>query len=32
LLAAAEVDVKDGSVRNARDFMKEFKESAKIPG
>ena len=31
LLAAAEADVKDG-VRNARDFMKEFKESAKIPG
>ena len=32
LLAAAEADVKDGSVRKARDFMKEFKESAKIPG
>lgn len=32
LLATAEADVKDGSVRKARDFMKEFKESAKIPG
>ncbi|HLA26843.1 MAG TPA: type II toxin-antitoxin system Phd/YefM family antitoxin [Syntrophales bacterium] len=32
LLAVAEADVKDGSVRKARDFMKEFKESAKIPG
>ena len=32
LLAVAETDVKDGSVRKARDFMKEFKESAKIPG
>ena len=32
LLAVAEADVKDGSVRKARDFMKELKESAKIPG
>ena len=32
LLAVAEADVKDGSVRKARDFMKEFKESAKISG
>ena len=32
LLAAAEADVKDGNVRKARDFMKEFKESAKISG
>jgi prevent-host-death family protein len=32
LLAVAEADVKDGRIRNARDFMKELKESAKIPG
>ena len=32
LLAVAEADVKDGSVRKARDFTKELKESAKIPG
>ena len=32
LLAEAEADVKDGRVRNARDFMKEFKESAKMQG
>jgi prevent-host-death family protein len=32
LLAEAETDVKKGRIRKARDFLKEFKESAKIPG
>ncbi len=32
LLAVAEADVKDGLVRNARDFMEEFKKGAKIQG
>lgn len=32
LLAVAEADVKDGRVRNARDFMEEFKKGAKIQG
>lgn len=32
LLAVAEADVKDGSVRKARDFMAEFKKGAKIQG
>lgn len=30
LLAQAELDVKKGHVRQARDFLKEFKESAKV--
>ena len=32
LLAEAEADVKEGRVRGARGFMKEFKKSAKVPG
>ena len=32
LLAEAEADVKEGRIRKARDFLREFKDSAKIPG
>jgi prevent-host-death family protein len=32
LLAEAEADVRLGRTRNAREFLKEFKRSAKIPG
>ncbi|MDI6776363.1 MAG: type II toxin-antitoxin system Phd/YefM family antitoxin [Syntrophales bacterium] len=32
LLAEAEADLKEGRVREARDFLKEFKDSAKISG
>jgi prevent-host-death family protein len=32
LLAEAEVDIKKGRVRGAREFMKELKKSEKVPG
>ena len=32
LLAAAETDVRLGRTREARKFLKEFKQSAQIPG
>ncbi len=31
LLAEAETEVKEGHVRPARDFLKEFKHGAKVP-
>jgi prevent-host-death family protein len=32
LLAEAEADVKQGDIREARAFIKEFKKGAKVPG
>ena len=32
LLAEAENDVREGRTRNAREFMKEFQEGAKVSG
>ena len=32
LLAEAEADVKESRIRKARDFLREFKVSAKMPG